>query len=151
MDCSPVGSSVHGILQARILEWVAIPFSRASSWPRDWTRVFCIAGRFLTVWATMYMYVYRRALCVYIYSLKIGLLQTLKYSWIFTPAKFQCYQCLRQVGFHTFKNLPVCDKSFVVVLVFWLFLYSWKGLYYSLVVGLFLKMSPKPLEITYNE
>ena len=39
MDCSPPGSSVHGILQARILEWVAIPFSRSSSWPRDWTWV----------------------------------------------------------------------------------------------------------------
>ena len=36
-DCSPPGSSVHGILQARILEWVAIPFSRRSSWPRNWT------------------------------------------------------------------------------------------------------------------
>ena len=36
MDCSPSGSSVHGILQARILEWVAMPFSRGSSWPRDW-------------------------------------------------------------------------------------------------------------------
>ena len=35
MDCSPPGSSVHGILQARILEWVAIPFSRGSSWPRS--------------------------------------------------------------------------------------------------------------------
>ena len=46
------GSSVHGILQARILEWVAIPFSRASSWPRDQTQVSCIAGRFFTVWAT---------------------------------------------------------------------------------------------------
>ena len=44
--------SVHGILQARILEWVAIPFSRGSSWPRDWTRVSCIAGRFFTSWAT---------------------------------------------------------------------------------------------------
>ena len=37
MDCSPSGSSVHGILQARILEWVAIPFSKGSSWPRDRT------------------------------------------------------------------------------------------------------------------
>ena len=52
MDCSPPGSSVHGILQARILEWVVIPFSRASSWPRDLTRVFHIAGRFFTIWAT---------------------------------------------------------------------------------------------------
>ena len=39
MDCSPSAASVHGILQARILEWVAMPASRGSSWPRDWTRV----------------------------------------------------------------------------------------------------------------
>ena len=44
MDCSPPGSSVHGILQARILEWVAISFSRGSSRPSDQTLVFCIAG-----------------------------------------------------------------------------------------------------------
>ena len=50
--CSPPGSSVHGILQARILEWVAVPFSRASSQPRKWTQVSHIAGRFFTVWAT---------------------------------------------------------------------------------------------------
>ena len=52
MDCSLPGSSVHGILQARILEWVAIPFFRRSSWPRDWIQVFCIPGRFFTIWAT---------------------------------------------------------------------------------------------------
>ena len=49
MDGSPPGSSVHGILQARILKWIAIPFSRRSSQPRDQTRVSCIAGRFFTV------------------------------------------------------------------------------------------------------
>ena len=48
MDCNLPGSSVHGILQARILEWVAIPFSRGSSQPRDRTHVSCIAGRFFT-------------------------------------------------------------------------------------------------------
>jgi len=47
MNCSPSGSSVHGILQARILERVAIPFFRASSQPRDQTWVSCIVGRFL--------------------------------------------------------------------------------------------------------
>ena len=52
MDGSLPGSSVHGILQARILGWVAIPFSRRSSGPRDWTWVSCIAGRFFTIWAT---------------------------------------------------------------------------------------------------
>ena len=51
-DCSLPGSSVHGILQARILEWVSIPFSRGPSQPRDWTQVSCIAGKFFTIWAT---------------------------------------------------------------------------------------------------
>ena len=48
MDCSPPGSSAHGILQARILEWVATPPSRGSSRPRDQTRVSCTAGRVFT-------------------------------------------------------------------------------------------------------
>ena len=52
LDCSLLGSSVHGILQAKILEWVAIPFSRGSSQPMGRTQVSCIAGRFFTVWAT---------------------------------------------------------------------------------------------------
>ena len=52
MDCSPPGSSVPGILQARILEWVAISFSRGSSQPRNRTPVSCIAGKFFTNWAT---------------------------------------------------------------------------------------------------
>ena len=50
MVCNLPGSSVHGILQASILEWVAILFSKGSSWPRDWTWVFCIASSFFTVW-----------------------------------------------------------------------------------------------------
>ena len=55
MDCSPPGSSVHGILQARTLEWVAISFSRRSSRPRARTKGSCgscITGRFFTFWAT---------------------------------------------------------------------------------------------------
>ena len=52
MDCSPPGSSVHGILQARILEWVAMSSCRGSSWPRDRTQVSSFGGRFFTVWAT---------------------------------------------------------------------------------------------------
>ena len=52
MDCSPPGSSVHGIFQARILEWDAIPFSRGSSQPRDQTRVSCIVDRFFAIWTT---------------------------------------------------------------------------------------------------
>ena len=49
MDCSPPGSSVHGILQARILEWAAISSSRGSSQPRDRTQVACMAGGFFII------------------------------------------------------------------------------------------------------
>ena len=52
VDCSPPGSSVHGILQARTLEWGAISFSRASSWSRDRTQVSRIAGGRFNLWAT---------------------------------------------------------------------------------------------------
>ena len=52
VDCSLPGSSIDGILQARILEWVAISFSRGSSRPRDRTRVSHIAGRRFNLWAT---------------------------------------------------------------------------------------------------
>ena len=51
MDCSLPGSFIHGIFQAKILEWVAISFSRRSSQPRDWTWVSHIVGRCFTVWA----------------------------------------------------------------------------------------------------
>ena len=52
MDCSLPGSSVHGILQARLQEWVAIPFFSRSSQPIDQSQVSCIAGKFFTIWAT---------------------------------------------------------------------------------------------------
>ena len=53
LGLQPTGSRVHGISQARILEWLAIRFSRGSSWPRNQTWIFCIAGRFFTIWATI--------------------------------------------------------------------------------------------------
>ena len=52
-DCSRPGSSVRGSLKERMMEWVAIAFSRGSSWPRVWTWVSCISGRFFTFRATM--------------------------------------------------------------------------------------------------
>ena len=52
IDCSPSGFSVHGISQARLLEWVAISFSRGSSQPRDWTHISCIGRQILYHWAT---------------------------------------------------------------------------------------------------
>ena len=50
--CNPRDYTVHGILQARILEWVAVPFSRGPSQPRDWSQVSCIAGGLCTIWTT---------------------------------------------------------------------------------------------------
>ena len=70
MDCSLPGSSVHGILQARIIEWATMPSSRGSSQPRDRNQVFHIAGRFFTSWVT------REAQTVYISSVYIILLLT---------------------------------------------------------------------------
>ena len=73
VDCSLPGSSIHGILQARILEWVAISFSRGSSPPRDWTQISHIAGRCFNLWVTreapryinnLYWYIY---ICIYMY------------------------------------------------------------------------------------
>ena len=50
--CHPMDHAVHGTLQAGVLEWAAVPFSRGSSQPRDQTQVSCIAGGFFTSWAT---------------------------------------------------------------------------------------------------
>ena len=58
VDCSLPGSSAHGILQENILEWVTIPFSRGSFWPRDQTQVSCIADRVFTIWAVRDAYTY---------------------------------------------------------------------------------------------
>ena len=66
MNYSPLGSSVQGILQARILEWVVIPFSRGASQTRDWTWASCVAGRFFTIWATreaLEPYIHERYSC----------------------------------------------------------------------------------------
>ena len=60
--CDPMDYTVRGILQVRLLEWAAIPFSCGSFWPRNWTGVSCIVGRWFTNWAITItlMYVQRR-------------------------------------------------------------------------------------------
>ena len=73
MDCSLPGFTVHGLLQARILEWVATPFCRGSPQPRGRTGVSCVAGRFFTIWATrrptrMSTTSFLRKLCLYFSS-----------------------------------------------------------------------------------
>ena len=83
MDYSPPGSSVHGIFQARILEWVAIPFSRGSSWPRDRTRVSCNAGRLFTDWATREL------------AFKFSSVQYLSRVWLFATPWIAAHQASR--------------------------------------------------------
>ena len=91
MDCSLPGSSVHGIFQARILEWVAIPSSRRSCQPRDWTQASHTGGGFLTVWAT------REALKALVKAIK----KKKKTSWVTwyfpSPGNLGC--CLRHETF----------------------------------------------------
>ena len=73
---SPPGSSVHGVLQAKILEWIAILFSRGSSQPRDWTLVSCIAGGFFTLWATRETLIWENNRYMHMYNWI-----TLQYTW----------------------------------------------------------------------
>ena len=68
IDYSLPGSSICGILQARKLEWVAIPFYRGSSRPRDQTWVCCITGRFFTIWATREAHIYMHKIHIKQYS-----------------------------------------------------------------------------------
>ena len=62
MDCSLPGSSIHGIFQTRVLEWVALSFSRRSSQPRVWTQVSHIVGRCFTIWATREAHIWDKRL-----------------------------------------------------------------------------------------
>ena len=82
MDCSPPGSSVHGILQARILEWGDMPSSKESSWPRDQTcisSISCIAGGLFTAEPRKLVYIYKTQLityCIYIQRNSIAITNT---------------------------------------------------------------------------
>jgi len=84
MDCSLPGSSIHGIFQARILEWIAISFSRRCFWPRDWTRVSHIVGRRFTVWDT------REELYLRLRYRKYNISKKELVFWLVTPKIFIC-------------------------------------------------------------
>ena len=75
MDCSPPGFSVHGILQVRILEQEAIPFSRGYFLPGDWTQVSCITRGFFIIWARYSIFMDRNTqYCQYVSSSQLDLL-----------------------------------------------------------------------------
>ena len=99
-DCSPPHSSVHGILQARIQEWVATPFFRESFWPRDQTPVSCIAGRFFTVWATREFCAKLPLSSIPFLCLPSSILLVNFYSFLKIQSKrhFLCEPCLIPIG-----------------------------------------------------
>ena len=103
MDCSLPGSSVHGIFQAIVLKWIAISFSRGSSWPRDWTQVSRIVDRRFIIWATRE--VISSLICI---PLTLGELEHLSVflsHWICfsTSYPFICY-----------AHFPTCLFSFLL-------------------------------------
>ena len=107
MDCSLPGSSVHGILQARILEWVAISFSRGSSRPRDQTWVSSIAGGIFIIWAT------RDTQPKHKYMLKRILLNVVQYLAIMNFQFFLPVSCF----YHCFG--PKANISYFSYLFVW--------------------------------
>ena len=96
MDCSPPGSSFHGIFQARVLEWGAISFSRGSSRPRDRTRVSWIPGRCFNLWATRETSFKRRhVIKFHLYIFKMGQPKETGFPrWL--SDKESAYQCRRR-------------------------------------------------------
>ena len=96
MGCSPPGFPVKGILQAGILEWVFIPFFRGSSWPRDQTRVSCIAGKFFTIWDTreantsIFSFLYTFHINI-LFNYCSSILHITTFSKTFFPLSFQKY------------------------------------------------------------
>ena len=95
MDCNLPGSSAHGILQARILERVAIPFSRGSSWPRDHESP-ALAGKFFTIWATREAHIYNTPFCKYTHFV---------YIYIYTCIYLHIlYLCIYFLNTYTYTN-----------------------------------------------
>ena len=143
MDYSLPEASVHGILRARILEWVAIPFSGGSSWPRDWTQVSCIAGRFFfffffTAWATREAhYIYRVAMNTMTLSEPRGshqfLHRLLLSSGIKASTLQTCWKALTSVSL--FKL-----KSMYCYLACWLFSHLERVLMFSTLVHVWLAL-----------
>ena len=120
VDCSPPGSSVHGILQARILEWVAIPFSRGSSQPRDWTGISCIADGLFTSWAT------REALLhpepwLYRASHLFTLLTSLTLTWIHLLPIEILFEILPDLEWHSVFWSPFFKLIYSQFLQHWLY------------------------------
>ena len=117
VDCSPPDSSVHGISQARILEWVAISFSRRDSWSRDQTHASCLAGVFFTIEPPslpIYYCICPFNFITYVYfniwlSFFIIFECSLLLKFIINFAKLNLYKLYNMT---IFKNLENTDKAY---------------------------------------
>ena len=114
MDCSLPHSSVHGIFQARVLEWVAISFPRGSSWPRDQTWVSHIVGRRFTVWIT------KEVSCCRVSF------RTLSHNlWALAQPHFHCWHNLLDLGsfaqswLSDLKNVELCVVFHLIGIYWW--------------------------------
>jgi len=108
MDCGPPDSSVHGIFQARILEWVAISYSRGSSRPRDWTQVSCVSciGRWIVYHCTTWVFLLKTfpldaCLCIELLTGHFHLAISLFHSGLRVPGKK--YFCMHST--HQWKTI----------------------------------------------
>ena len=148
--CSPPGSSVHGILQARVLEWIAMPSSRGSSRPRDRTQVSRIAGRFFTSWATREVLQYLKIINCFIFKSYYQFFKSIIMTSLFEKKKTHYNQsiflrkkvCLRHLK-SVFKSLVtlllLLHHYFYILYIKACILYSWEWLYIEKV--LFVELS----------
>ena len=125
MDCSPPGSSVHGILQARMLEWVAFLFSKRSFWSRDWTHVSHTVGRFFTIWVTRRIFIQ-----FFEHLLMKDVLSPV--NWVCNFSKTSCpYMCMSIFRFSilfplsTFANIKMVSISMLLLLLLSRFSHVW--------------------------
>ena len=121
MDCSRPGSSIHGILQARILEWVAISFSRRSSQPRDWTQVSRIVGRHFTIWDTQEKVFLNSMSCSGHYLILSSLLQKNIMKSFYLFLQFLLYLYTLQSGIYHHWN--ALDKTSTPISNTFLYIY----------------------------
>ena len=117
MDCCPPGSSVHGISQARILEWVAIPFSKESSWAMDLTCVFCMTGSLFHGEWILYHWATRGVPVMFCSSLKA------LFSFTLLETKNLQYTTIQGLPCHTLhkRARPLDTFLIALALIYWLF------------------------------
>ena len=130
MNCSLPGFSVHGILQTRILQWVAIPFSRGFSQPRDRTQVSHIVGRFFTVWATGEVISQNRIKLIFLYDNLLVCFSVVLFSssLIMTVLILLTRFLLHKVMIFKYRSInTIMNDCFIFQIMFWVFLQVYRA------------------------